>query len=185
MCATPMCASPMCASPMCASGLSAYKLANLPGAVTSLDPVACAPCAPGGFSLMDASGGGVAGGFAMPTEPVSHPSSSPSPNPSPSPSPSPNPKPNPSPSPSPKPSPHPHSSLRPHPHPSPHPHKVCRGQHPKWHPPPANQGQRVTGLRVHNSLTSEKELFVPKEGNKVSMRALPPPYPHPYPYPYP
>jgi cysteinyl-tRNA synthetase len=26
----------------------------------------------------------------------------------------------------------------------------------------------VTGLRVHNSLTSEKELFVPKEGNKVS-----------------
>ena len=45
---------------------------------------------------------------------------------------------------------------------------VCRGQHPKWQPPPANQGQRVTGLRVHNSLTSEKELFVPKEGNKVS-----------------
>ena len=26
----------------------------------------------------------------------------------------------------------------------------------------------MTGLRVHNSLTSEKELFVPKEGNKVS-----------------
>ena len=45
---------------------------------------------------------------------------------------------------------------------------MCRGQHPKWHPPPAAQGQRVTGLRVHNSLTSEKELFVPKEGNKVS-----------------
>ena len=26
----------------------------------------------------------------------------------------------------------------------------------------------MTGLRVHNSLTSEKELFIPKEGNKVS-----------------
>jgi len=44
---------------------------------------------------------------------------------------------------------------------------VCRGPHPKWRAPSVAQGQRVTGLRVHNSLTSELELFVPKEGNKV------------------
>ena len=81
-------------------GLSAYKLANLPGAVTSLAPPApstpapstpapstalaaggtCAPCGPGGSSA-------IAGGFAWSSEPV------------------------------------------------------CRGQHPKWTPPPASQGQ--------------------------------------------
>ena len=54
-------------------GLSAYKLSNLPGAVTSLAPMACAPCAPGGGSMLDAAGGAVAGGFAMSTEPVRHP----------------------------------------------------------------------------------------------------------------
>ncbi len=51
---------------------------------------------------------------------------------------------------------------------------VCRGSHPKWYPPPADKGQRVTGLRMHNSLTSEKELFVPKEGNKARGAPRPP-----------
>ena len=32
----------------------------------------------------------------------------------------------------------------------------------------------MTGLRVHNSLTSEKELFIPKEGNKVSSPYISP-----------
>ena len=87
-------------------GLSAYKLANLPGAVTSLAPPApstalaapapsstlaagatCAPCGPGGSSA-------IAGGFAWSNEPV------------------------------------------------------CRGQHPKWTPPPASQGQVRATARV-------------------------------------
>ena len=40
------------------------------------------------------------------------------------------------------------------------------GGHPCWHPVPPS-GQRVTGLRVINSLTGEKVPFVPREGNRV------------------
>ncbi|KAL1524602.1 hypothetical protein AB1Y20_019491 [Prymnesium parvum] len=43
---------------------------------------------------------------------------------------------------------------------------TCKGAHPAWYPPVARD-QRVTGLRVRNTLTGEKELFVPKEGNRV------------------
>jgi hypothetical protein len=45
---------------------------------------------------------------------------------------------------------------------------ACRGTHPAWFAPDQGNGQRVTGLRVYNSLTGEKELFVPREGNRVT-----------------
>jgi hypothetical protein len=45
---------------------------------------------------------------------------------------------------------------------------ACRGTHPAWFAPDESDGQRVTGLRVYNSLTGEKELFVPREGNRVT-----------------
>ena len=46
--------------------------------------------------------------------------------------------------------------------------KACTfGQHPPWHPVDALSGQRVTGLKVVNSLTGEKVPFVPRQGNRV------------------
>uniref|UniRef100_A0A7S0LM51 cysteine--tRNA ligase n=1 Tax=Coccolithus braarudii TaxID=221442 RepID=A0A7S0LM51_9EUKA len=45
---------------------------------------------------------------------------------------------------------------------------VERGVYCEWWPPARTAGQRVTGLRVLNSLTGEKELFVPKHGNRVT-----------------
>jgi len=45
---------------------------------------------------------------------------------------------------------------------------ACRGAHPAWFAPDKTKGQRITGLKVYNSLTGEKELFVPREGNKVT-----------------
>jgi len=45
---------------------------------------------------------------------------------------------------------------------------ACRGTHPAWFAPDRSGDQRVTGLRVYNSLTGEKELFVPREGNRVT-----------------
>ena len=45
---------------------------------------------------------------------------------------------------------------------------VVKGLHPPWHAPCNTGDQRVTGLRVRNTLTGEKELFVPREGNRVT-----------------
>ena len=45
---------------------------------------------------------------------------------------------------------------------------VCKGSHPPWFAPLApTEGAFVTGLKVRNSLTGEKELFVPRFGNRV------------------
>lgn len=44
---------------------------------------------------------------------------------------------------------------------------VSRGPHPAWYPPAGQEGARLTGLRVRNTLTGEKELFIPKQGNRV------------------
>jgi len=43
---------------------------------------------------------------------------------------------------------------------------VRRGDQPAWHPP-AQEGAFVSGLRVNNSLTRTKELFVPASGRRV------------------
>ncbi len=42
------------------------------------------------------------------------------------------------------------------------------GSYPAWHPVRADNGQRVTGLKVVNSLTGEKVPFVPRQGNRVN-----------------
>ena len=44
---------------------------------------------------------------------------------------------------------------------------VRRGDQPAWHPPAPGGGAYVSGLRVHNSLTRSKELFVPAQGRRV------------------
>lgn len=44
---------------------------------------------------------------------------------------------------------------------------VRRGEQPAWHPPAPDGGASVCGLRVHNSLTRSKELFVPAQGRRV------------------
>ena len=49
---------------------------------------------------------------------------------------------------------------------------VTRGAHPPWHPVDQTgycdkPKPRITGLRILNTLTGEKELFVPREGNRV------------------
>ena len=41
------------------------------------------------------------------------------------------------------------------------------GIYPCWHPVSNGGNQRVTGLKVVNSLTGEKVPFVPREGNRV------------------
>jgi hypothetical protein len=45
---------------------------------------------------------------------------------------------------------------------------VVFGTHPPWHHVAPNGSQRVTGLKVTNSLTGEKVLFVPREGNRIT-----------------
>eukprot|EP00967_Tisochrysis_lutea_P094351 scaffold137143_cov27-Tisochrysis_lutea.AAC.3 len=42
---------------------------------------------------------------------------------------------------------------------------VCVGPHPPWYAPQGDSPP--TGLRVHNSLTGQKELFIPRNGKKV------------------
>ena len=44
---------------------------------------------------------------------------------------------------------------------------LTKGLHPPWYAPAKTDEKRVTGLRVRNTLTGEKELFVPREGNRV------------------
>ena len=45
---------------------------------------------------------------------------------------------------------------------------VSRGMHPPWHPCVKREGQHRTGLKVRNTLTGEKEEFIPRVGNRVT-----------------
>ena len=44
---------------------------------------------------------------------------------------------------------------------------MAKRSQPSWSPPERKDGQYITGLRLYNSLTRQKEEFIPQNGNRI------------------